>query len=154
MACASPGSSTSRGAAARTRRSCSAHGYIDPAYYVKGQGLIRERGWLADAGYVTLHTDYRNHAGVRDAPRTELTMRLGYTEDVVNAVLALRRTDQVRVDDERIGLLGRSMGGGVVYNMLAAQPGLVDAGVVFAPVSSRAADNFNSFTRGDDPGDD
>ena len=132
-----------------------AHGYIDPAYYVTGQGLTRERGWLADAGFVTLHTDYRNHAGSSDAPRTELTMRLGYTEDVVNAVLALRRTDQVRVDDDRIGLLGRSMGGGVVYNTLAAQPGLVDAGVAFAPVSSRAADNFNTFTRGDDdPGDD
>ena len=132
-----------------------AHGYIDPAYYVTGQGLTRERGWLADAGFVTLHTDYRNHAGSSDAPRTELTMRLGYTEDVVNAVLALRRTDQVRVDDDRIGLLGRSMGGGVVYNTLAAQPGLVDAGVAFAPVSSRAADNFNTFTRrDDDPGDD
>jgi dipeptidyl aminopeptidase/acylaminoacyl peptidase len=132
-----------------------AHGYIDPAYYVNGQGLTRERGWLANAGFVTLHTDYRNHAGSSTAPRTDLTMRLGYTEDVVNAVLALRGTDQVRVDDDRIGLLGRSMGGGVVYNTLAAQPGLVDAGVAFAPVSSRAADNFNTFTRGDDdPGDD
>jgi dipeptidyl aminopeptidase/acylaminoacyl peptidase len=78
-------------------------------------------------------------------------MRLGYTEDVINAVHALRRTTAVRVDDERVGLLGRSMGGGVVYNVLVARPGLVDAAVVFAPVSSRTIDNFDRWIR-DDPG--
>jgi dipeptidyl aminopeptidase/acylaminoacyl peptidase len=41
------------------------------------------------------------------------------------------------------------MGGGVTYNALVAQPGLVDAAVVFAPVSSRAADNFNRWIRND-----
>jgi dipeptidyl aminopeptidase/acylaminoacyl peptidase len=41
------------------------------------------------------------------------------------------------------------MGGGVVYNVLAAQPGLVDAGVVWAPVSSEAVDNFNRWVRPD-----
>ncbi len=132
-----------------------AHGYIDPAFYENGQGLTRERGWLADAGFVTLHTDYRNHAASSDDPRSERRMRLGYTVDVINAVLALQRTKRVRIDDDRIGLLGRSMGGGVVYNALAVRPGLVGAGVVFAPVSSRTADNFNHFTRDDDdPGDD
>ena len=78
-------------------------------------------------------------------------MRLGYTVDTINAVHALRKTRQVRVDDDRIGLLGRSMGGGVVYNVVVAQPGLVDAAVVFAPVSSRTIDNFNRWIR-DDPG--
>jgi dipeptidyl aminopeptidase/acylaminoacyl peptidase len=68
-------------------------------------------------------------------------------------VHALRSTKAVRVDDDRIGLLGRSMGGGVVYNVLTAQPGLVDAAVVYAPVSSRTADNFNRWIR-DDPGRD
>jgi dipeptidyl aminopeptidase/acylaminoacyl peptidase len=132
-----------------------AHGYIDPAYYVNGQGLTRERGWLANAGFIVLHTDYRNHASSDDDPRSERRLRLGYTVDVINAVHALRRTERLRVDDDRIGLLGRSMGGGVVYNALAVEPGLVGAGVVFAPVSSRTADNFNHFTRNDDdPGDD
>lgn len=45
-----------------------AHGYIDPAVYVTGQGLRREQDWLARAGYAVLHVDYRNHAGSdRDA---------------------------------------------------------------------------------------
>lgn len=129
-----------------------AHGYIDPDIYVNGQGLAREQDWLANAGFVTLHVDYRNHAFSEDDPRADIEMRLGYTEDVINAVHALRAWDGP-VDDERIGLLGRSMGGGVVYNALTAQPGLVDAAVVFAPVSSLAADNFERWIR-PDPGRD
>ena len=48
-----------------------AHGYIDPAYYVRGQGMTRERGFLAQRGYVALHVDYRNHAESTDDPRVE-----------------------------------------------------------------------------------
>ncbi|HEX6248813.1 MAG TPA: alpha/beta fold hydrolase [Nocardioidaceae bacterium] len=128
-----------------------AHGYIDPAVYVSGQGLRREQDWLARAGYAVLHVDYRNHAGSDTDPRAEERLRLGYTVDVINAVRAVRRSGDRRLDTERIGLLGRSMGGGVVYNVLAVRPGLVDAAVVYAPVSSLAADNFNRWVR-DDPG--
>src|SRR5690606_36118010 len=109
---------------------------------------------LARAGYVVLHTDYRNHAGSSKDPRAERRMRLGYTVDTINAVQALRATKRVPVDDDRIGLLGRSMGGGIVYNVLVTAPGLVDAAVVFAPVSSRTADNFNRWIRGGDGPDD
>lgn len=123
-----------------------AHGYIDPAIYVNGQGMTRERAWFGDHGYVALHIDYRNHASSSDDPRGELDMRLGYTEDVINAVHALRRWDGP-VDDERVALVGRSMGGGVVYNALVVAPGLVDAGVAFAPVSSAAVDNFERWIR-------
>jgi dipeptidyl aminopeptidase/acylaminoacyl peptidase len=123
-----------------------AHGYIDPAVYVTGQGLTRERDYLARAGYLTLHVDYRNHAGSSHDPDADRRLRLGYTEDVVNAVIALRRGPRY-VDDDRIGLLGRSMGGGVVYNVLTVRPGLVDAAVVFAPVSSDTVDNFERWIR-------
>lgn len=127
-----------------------AHGYIDPDVYVTGQGMRREHDWFGRRGFVTLHVDYRNHAGSDDDPRAELGLRLGYTEDVINAVHALRRWPGP-VDDGRVGLVGRSMGGGVTYNVLAVQPGLVDAAVVFAPVSSDTVDNFERWTR-PDPG--
>ena len=39
------------------------------------------------------------------------------------------------------------MGGGVIYNALVAEPGLVSAAVVFAPVSSLEADNFDRWIR-------
>lgn len=121
-----------------------AHGYIDPDDYVNGQGMTREREWFAGQGYVALHVDYRNHAASSDTRLGELDLRMGYTEDVINAVHALRRWGGP-VDDERVAVGGRSMGGGVVYNVLTAQPGLVDAGVVWAPVSSDAVDNYERW---------
>jgi uncharacterized protein len=124
------------------------HGYIDPDVYTNGRGLAREQDYLARRGYVVLHTDYRNHAQSDDDPENELRLRLGYTEDVVNAVLAIKRSSLRYLDRERVGLLGRSMGGGITFNALVAKPDLVDAAVVFAPVSSDAVDNFNKWTRG------
>ncbi|MGC9543425.1 alpha/beta hydrolase family protein [Streptomyces sp. UG1] len=87
-----------------------------------------EQDLLARNGYVVLHTDYRNHAGSDDAPDNDVNLRLGYTEDVINAVHALRSAARPNVDDGRIGLLGRSMGGGVVYNALVVAPGLGGGG--------------------------
>ena len=51
------------------------HGYIDPADYVNGQGLLREQDYLARAGYVVLHTDYRNHAQSGRAPAADRPTR-------------------------------------------------------------------------------
>lgn len=129
-----------------------AHGYIDPAVYVRGQGMTRERGYLAARGYVALHVDYRNHAASDDDPAYQREMRLGYTADVINAVKALRASREVPVDDDRVALFGRSMGGGVILKALIVAPGLVQAAVPWASVSSLEADNYRQFVRGD-PGD-
>jgi dipeptidyl aminopeptidase/acylaminoacyl peptidase len=128
-----------------------AHGYIDPAYYVRGQGMTRERGFLAQRGYVALHVDYRNHAESTDDPRIEQAVRLGYAADAIAALHALRNSDDVRVDPDRIALFGRSMGGGVMMKALAAEPGLFAAGVGWASVSSLEAENFAQFQRPDAP---
>jgi dipeptidyl aminopeptidase/acylaminoacyl peptidase len=125
------------------------HGYIDPADYVTGQGLAREQDWLARRGYVVLHTDYRNHAGSDDDPDVDYELRLPYAVDVVNAVRAVKRSRMPFLDGDRVGLLGRSMGGSVTLNALVARPGLVGAAVVYASTSSLAADNWRQFYRGD-----
>jgi uncharacterized protein len=127
------------------------HGYIDPEVYVTGQGLQIEQDYLARSGFVVLHTDYRNHAGSDSDLGNDRRLRLGYTEDAINAVLALRASD-LPVDHERIGMLGRSMGGGVTMNALVVAPGLVDAAVIYASVSSAAVDNHNKWTVGGRPG--
>jgi dipeptidyl aminopeptidase/acylaminoacyl peptidase len=121
------------------------HGYIDPSYYVTGQGLAREQDALARAGFVVLHTDYRGHAASDPVPAADRETRLGYTRDAVNAVAALKALPYV--DDERLAMLGRSMGGGVTMNALVTQPGLVDAAVIYDSVSSRFLDNLDHFTR-------
>lgn len=126
-----------------------AHGYIDPAVYERGQGMTRERGYLADRGYIAFHVDYRNHAASDDDPRYQVRMRLGYSADVINAVKALRDSPDVPVDDERIAFFGRSMGTGVVLKALIAEPGLVGAAALWSSVSSLERQNYDQFIRPD-----
>lgn len=123
------------------------HGYIDPDIYTTGRGLAREQDYLARRGYVVIHVDYRNHAQSDDDPNYELNLRLGYTEDVINAVYAVRESKLPYLDGDRVGMLGRSMGGGVTFNALVVQPDLVKAAVVYAPVSSDVVDNFDRWIR-------
>lgn len=126
-----------------------AHGYIDPAVYVNGQGFRREQDWLPRNGYGVLHVDYRNHACSDKDPRNDVNMRLGYAEDVINAGLAIRNSDIPWIDTDRVAVLGRSMGGGVTYQALTIAPGVFDAAITYASTSTNAADNFNKWQRND-----
>ena len=105
-----------------------AHGYIDPAYYVRGQGMTRERGFLAQRGLRRAARRLPQPRRVDRRPAHREAVRLGYAADVVAAAHALRDSDDVRVDPDRIALFGRSMGGGVMLKALAAEPGLFAAG--------------------------
>jgi uncharacterized protein len=125
------------------------HGYIDPAVYVTGQGYRREQDGLARNGYVAFHVDYRNHAGSDGDPDNDVGQRLGYTRDAIAAVESVRASDLPFLDGERVGLIGRSMGGGVAFNALVTRPGFVDAAVTYASVSTLAAENYDQFIRRD-----
>ena len=127
-----------------------AHGYVPIEEYTNGATMLRERDYLARQGYVTLHIDYRNHASSSDDPDNMANLRHGYAVDAINAGLALQQF--ASVDPDRIGIVGRSMGGGVVYEALVAKPGLFKAAVAYAPVSSDAVDNFNKWIRRDGDG--
>lgn len=124
------------------------HGYIDPAIYTSGRGLKREQDYLANQGYIVLHTDYRNHAGSDDDPENSNNLRLGYTIDVIAAAKALKASGLPQIDTTKIGYLGRSMGGGIGYNVAVVAPDEFDAIVLYAPVSANYVDNFNKWGRG------
>lgn len=126
------------------------HGYIDPDVYVLGQGMRREQDYLARQGYVVLHVDYRGHATSSNDPDVDYELRLPYAVDSINAVKAVKASSLEFLDGDRVGWLGRSMGGEVTLRALAAQPGLVDAAVIYASTSSLTTDNYNQFSR-DDP---
>ncbi len=128
-----------------------AHGHIEPSLYVTGQGFNREQDWLARHGYVALHVDYRNHAGSDEDPDSETSLRIGYAADVINAGLAVRRTIIPWIDNTRVAVLGRSMGGGIAFQALVIRPGVFDAAITYASTSSNVADNFNMWQRGDNP---
>jgi len=123
------------------------HGYIDPAIYTSGRGLKREQDYLANQGYIVLHSDYRNHAGSDNDPDNDTNLRLGYTIDVIAAARALRASGLPQVDTEKIGYLGRSMGGGIGYNVATVAPNEYDAIILYAPVSANYVDNFNKWGR-------
>jgi dipeptidyl aminopeptidase/acylaminoacyl peptidase len=123
------------------------HGHIDTSVYTNGRGLKREQDYLARHGYVVIHSDYRGHAESNDDPSADRRFRLGYAEDVINAILAVRAAKLPYIDPERVGMLGHSMGGGVAWRIAVTQPDLVDAYVQFAPVSADERDNFEKWTR-------
>jgi dipeptidyl aminopeptidase/acylaminoacyl peptidase len=123
------------------------HGYIDPDIYSPGQGMRREHDYLARQGYVVLHTDYRGHASSDNDRNVDYELRLPYVVDTINAVKAVKSSKLPFLDKDRVGWLGRSMGGGVTLTALVVQPGLVDAAVIYASVSSLAADNWKQFSR-------
>lgn len=119
-----------------------AHGFVEPKYYTTGRGLKREQDYLARAGYVVVHPDYRNNNGSDKDPENNLRLNLGYTEDVINAVYAVKGSSYNFIDRNNIGLLGHSLGGGVALNIMVTKPKLIRAYVLFAPISMDFRDNY------------
>jgi dipeptidyl aminopeptidase/acylaminoacyl peptidase len=122
-----------------------AHGYAEPARYTNGSMLEREQAYLAESGFVAFQIDYRNHADSTRESAAAVARPLGYPVDLVDAVTALRRARLAFADSSRIGLFGRSMGGGVVLNALAAKPDVARAAVLYSPVSTLASDNYRRW---------
>jgi dipeptidyl aminopeptidase/acylaminoacyl peptidase len=119
-----------------------AHGFVEPRYYTTGRGLKREQDYLANRGYVVLHPDYRNHNGSDKDPENNLRLNLGYTEDVINAVYAVKNSNYDFINKDKIGLLGHSLGGGIGLNIIVTKPGLINAYVLFAPISIDYKKNY------------
>lgn len=118
------------------------HGYIDPAIYTNGRGLRREQDYFASRGYIVVHSDYRNHAQSDKDSNVEGNIRLGYIEDVINAIYALKAANLPYADTERIAMIGHSMGGGIAQAIMVSQPELVDAYMLYAPVSTDARESY------------
>ena len=123
------------------------HGHIDESVYTNGRGLRREQDYFANNGYIVIHPDYRNHAQSSKDNSVDLNIRLGYIEDVINAVYAVKASSLTYFDKNNIGMMGHSMGGGVTLGVLVVQPDLVKAAMLYAPVSSHAEDSFKRWTQ-------
>src|SRR5690606_19519175 len=101
------------------------HGVVDPDVYEPGSGLLREQVYFARAGYIVLSTDLRNSTAAPDSAEA-LGVDLGSTLDAINAVRALRASGLTSLDDDRVAILGHSLGGLLTLNTIVTQPNLVD----------------------------
>lgn len=126
------------------------HGYIDPAIYTIGRGLKREQDYLARQGFAVIHPDYRGHGASDPSPDTKeiYDASLEYAMDSINAINAIKDSDLPEVqsiDAERVGMMGHSLGGGLTLNVLVAHPSVIDAAILYAPVSGDAWKNFDRW---------
>ena len=69
--------------------------------------------------------------------------------DMINAVKAVKSSKLKFLDKDRVGWPD-ARAAAVTLTALVAQPGLVDAAVIYASVSSLAADNWKQFSRRSD----
>lgn len=131
------------------------HGYIDPRVYTRGRGLKREQDYLARQGFAVLHTDYRQHGESDPSPLAPKVYdgSLEYAMDSANAILAMRAFDHPTIDEERVGMLGHSLGGGVTLAILTGKPDLVDAAILYAPVNATVWENFMRWLSEREEGD-
>ncbi|WP_182377566.1 alpha/beta fold hydrolase [Nocardioides sp. WS12] len=113
------------------------HGRVPIKSYRTGGGLEREQDALVAAGYVVFQSDLRGHAGSDPLGPFDQQTMVGYSRDVINALATLRT--QEYVDRDRVGVLGRSMGGGITMNVLTTHPELARAAVLLSPISSSFA---------------
>ena len=123
------------------------HGYIDPKIYINGQGMKREQNFLASNGFVVLHTDYRNHSFSSNDKLSSRKFRMDYSIDVANAAMALKNSDLKSLDKSKISYVGRSMGGGIGFNLAVSTTDIFSAYVLYAPTSSNYPQNFNKWGR-------
>ncbi len=125
-----------------------AHGYIPIAEYSTGMDSKRESPFLASNGYVAIHPDFRNYAASDDDPEAAAdTSTIGWTEDMLNLLAAVQKSDLSYLDASRIGLWGHSNGGQVGLQTMSIATE-IKAYVLFAPTSPDYADNFNRWSRG------
>jgi uncharacterized protein len=128
----------------------SAHGYFQPEeYYILDTDFTIE-DQLAEAGYITIHPTMRNYP---PSDHGDNLFRVGNSIDILNLIAIIKAQSGTgileKADGTRIGLGGRSMGGGIALRVLTITND-VKAAYLYAPTSgdeSRNAGFFHNYTR-------
>jgi uncharacterized protein len=128
----------------------SVHGYFDPSeYYILDTDFTLENQ-LAEEGYITIHPTLRNYP---PSDSGDNLFRVGDSIDILNLIAIVK--DQggsgilEKADPTRIGLGGRSMGGGIALRVLTVTRD-VKAAYLYAPTSGDESLNagfFHNYTR-------
>jgi dienelactone hydrolase len=128
----------------------SVHGYIDPNdYYILDTDFTIENH-LAEEGYITIHPTLRNYP---PSDSGDNLFRVGDSIDILNLIAIVRDQSGLgileKADPTRIGLGGRSMGGGIALRVLTVTRD-IKAAYLYAPISGDESLNagfFHNYTR-------
>jgi dipeptidyl aminopeptidase/acylaminoacyl peptidase len=119
------------------------HGYWPPAQYNTLGYTAPYANAFAEAGFITIHPNYRNHP---PSDQGANLFRVGYAVDVLNLLAHVRQQagqagPLQTADPNDIHLFGHSMGGGIALRVLVAAQG-VETAVLYAPMSGDEARNY------------
>ncbi len=112
------------------------HGYIPPEDYFPGLDSRTLGDPYALEGYAVFMPDYRGYAGAAGGPNP---LRIPYVVDVMNLIESLDTLDVL--DENRVGVIGHSMGGGVASYVMVLS-GRVDAVALYGSMSADQAVNW------------
>lgn len=98
------------------------HGYVEPSRYRTLAYTTPYADFLAEAGYLVLHPNYRGHPPSEGRPAVGL--RHAYAVDVLTLLAEVRKGVLSQADGRRIGLFGHSMGGGIAQVVALVDPRL------------------------------
>lgn len=98
------------------------HGYVEPSRYRTLAYTTPYADFLAAAGYLVLHPNYRGHPPSEGRPA--MGLRHVYAVDVLNLLAEVRKGVLPQADGRRIGLFGHSMGGGIAQVVALVDPRL------------------------------
>ena len=119
------------------------HGYIPPHEYHTIGYTAPYADALAEAGYLTIHPNYRNYPPSDDG---ENPFRIGYAIDVLNLIALIQAQagqpgPLQQADPQSLFVLGHSMGGGIALRVITVSS-VVDAAVLYGAMSGDEKRNY------------
>ena len=119
------------------------HGYIRPQEYNTTERYVAYTDGFSRNGYIVFKSDFRGH-GNSEGQATGGYGSNAYTSDVLNAVASIKKYS--RVDPDRIGMWGHSMGGYITLRNMVVNKD-IKAGVIWAGVVASYPDLLNRWRR-------
>lgn len=119
------------------------HGYVEPGTYSVETYTARYAAEFAEAGFLVIHPNYRNHPPSDFGPNL---FRVGHAIDVLNLIAIVREQaghpgPLELADGQNIFLWGHSMGGGIAQRVLTVGAP-VSAALLYASMSGDEQRNF------------